>query len=108
MTPELIIERLAADGIRLSLDETGKLKASGQQEAVSRWLPTIKEHKPGLVAVLTGIRAGSKIVWEWSGKPQTGTIDFLHVDSDGIVWGFVTIGDSWAAVNLKFAKQVPS
>lgn len=67
MTPELIIEQLAADGIRLSLADSGSLKAAGQQEAVSRWLPIIKEHKPGLVAALQAIRPG--------GSVQTGEMD---------------------------------
>jgi len=105
MTPELIIERLAADGIRLFLADSGSLKAAGQQEAVSRWLPIIKEHKPGLLAALRAIQSGDNVEWTRAGQAKTGVVDFIHVDPDGLTWGFVTIGSSWSAVNLKFAKR---
>lgn len=52
MTPQVIFERIAADGVRLVLTPRGTLKATGDQQAVNRWLPVIKEHKPGIVAVL--------------------------------------------------------
>jgi hypothetical protein len=53
MTPERIIEQVAAEGIRLTLGTDGKLKATGDHVAVTRWLPIIRENKPGIVAVLT-------------------------------------------------------
>jgi hypothetical protein len=52
MTPEAIIEQVAADGVRLALSDGGKIKASGDQGAVTRWLPIIREQKPGIVAAL--------------------------------------------------------
>ena len=52
MTPESIIEQVAADGIRLALSRDGKIKATGEQGAVNRWLQTIKANKPGIVAAL--------------------------------------------------------
>lgn len=52
MTPAAIIEQVKADGVRLALSAGGKIKASGDQGAVTRWLPIIREHKPGIVAVL--------------------------------------------------------
>ena len=52
MTPVQIIERAAADGVRLALSPVGTIKASGDQVAVNRWLPAIREHKPGIVAAL--------------------------------------------------------
>ena len=52
MTPVQIIERAAADGVRIALSDSGKIKASGGQVAVDRWLPAIREHKPGIVAAL--------------------------------------------------------
>jgi hypothetical protein len=53
MTPSAIIEQAAADGVSLTLSPTGTIKASGNAEAVNRWLTTIRQHKPGIVAALT-------------------------------------------------------
>ena len=61
MTPVLIIEQVAADGVRLALSAGGKIKASGDQGAVNRWLPIIRENKPGIVAAL---QAAENIVIE--------------------------------------------
>jgi hypothetical protein len=52
------------------------------------------------------IRPGDLIQWQRAGGEQIGMVDFLHLDTDGIVWAFVSIGEAWAAVNLKFAKKV--
>lgn len=49
MTPAAIIERAAADGVRLALSHAGTIKAAGSGEAVNRWLPIIREHKAGLL-----------------------------------------------------------
>ena len=53
MTPATIIERAAADGVRLTLTAPGKLKAIGDKQAVIRWLPILTEHKPELMAALS-------------------------------------------------------
>jgi hypothetical protein len=34
-----------------------------------------------------------------------GMVDFVHVDVDGIAWAFVTLGESWAVVNVKFTAR---
>ena len=52
MTPAIIIKKATADGIRLALSPAGTIKAIGDQAAVNRWLPTIREHKPGIVKAL--------------------------------------------------------
>ncbi len=52
MTPAAIIKQAMADGVRIALSGTGTIKASGDQSAVNRWLPSIREHKPGIVAAL--------------------------------------------------------
>ncbi len=52
MTPAVIIERAAADGVRLALSPVGTIKATGDHVAVNRWLPIIREQKPGIVAAL--------------------------------------------------------
>ncbi len=52
MTPAAIIKEAMADGVRLALSPAGTIKASGDQAAVNRWLPSIREQKPGVVAAL--------------------------------------------------------
>src|SRR5579859_6428304 len=56
MTPAAIIERAMAEGVNLALSDAGTIKATGDSAAVSRWLPAIREHKPGIVTVLQGPR----------------------------------------------------
>jgi hypothetical protein len=52
MTPAFIIEQITADGVRLALSASGGIKASGDQGAVNRWLPIIRENKADIVAAL--------------------------------------------------------
>lgn len=52
MTPAVIIKEAMADGVHLALSPDGTIKATGERVTVNRWLPTIREHKPGIVAVL--------------------------------------------------------
>ena len=72
-------------------------------------LPTDKarlllERAPGKVRAITStIHPGDSITWHRAGMVQTGVVDFLHLDTDGVLWAFVTIGQSGAAVNVKFA-----
>lgn len=57
---------------------------------------------PGLKAPT--IQPGAQITWDRAGTAQTGTVDFLHEDTDGTTWAFCTIGATWSAVNVKFAR----
>lgn len=52
MNPATIIERARADGVSLNLSPAGTIKATGEGAAVNRWLPVIREHKPGILAAL--------------------------------------------------------
>jgi hypothetical protein len=56
--------------------------------------------------VLSPVQLGDRIEWLRGDAVQQGTVDFVHVDVDGIAWAFVTIRGSWAAVNLKFVKMI--
>jgi hypothetical protein len=53
MTPAKIINQSAADGVIISLSVAGKVKATGIQEHVDKWLPTIREYKMSLIAFLS-------------------------------------------------------
>lgn len=52
MNPATIIKQAQAEGVTLALSPAGNIKATGEQTAVTRWLPLIREHKPGILAVL--------------------------------------------------------
>jgi hypothetical protein len=55
------------------------------------------------------IQTGSFITWtRGDGSIQTGLVDYLHLDADRTTWAFVTIEESWSAVNLKFATVQPA
>lgn len=50
------------------------------------------------------LQSGDRIEWQRADDltQQTGEVDFIHVDDTGTRWAFVSIGESWAAVNMKF------
>lgn len=54
MTAAAIIDRARVDGVTLALDPAGKLKVRGNDAAVARWLPEVRQHKPALLAILAG------------------------------------------------------
>lgn len=54
MNPATIILRAEQDGVNLALSTTGTIKATGDQDAISRWLEIIREHKNGIISTLRG------------------------------------------------------
>lgn len=54
MKPAAIIQEAAADGVILVRTSSGSLRATGEQAAVTRWLPVLRENKPGILAALEG------------------------------------------------------
>jgi hypothetical protein len=52
MTSLAIIRNAQNDGVKLSLSPLGTIKATGGQEAMTRWLPTIREHKAEIIDTL--------------------------------------------------------
>ncbi|SES71483.1 hypothetical protein SAMN05216412_101341 [Nitrosospira multiformis] len=57
MNPALILEQIAADGLTLSVSESGNLYLDGKGSAVSDWPNVIRENKQALLAELR-VRAG--------------------------------------------------
>jgi hypothetical protein len=56
-------------------------------------------------AITPVIHSGDLIEWHRAdGTVQYGVVDYIHTDADGGSWAFVTRGESWAAVNLRFAR----
>lgn len=65
------------------------------------------EKAPGKVRVIPTFQPGSTIAWvRANGTRQIGTIDFIHADESGARWAFVSLGETWPVVNLKFAREV--
>jgi hypothetical protein len=52
MIPETILKESKSAGVILTLTDTNDLKANGNREAISRWLPTLKEHKSAIIQEL--------------------------------------------------------
>ena len=52
MTPETVIRQAAAQGVWVALSPPDNIKVVGNENAVDRWLPMIREHKPGILAAL--------------------------------------------------------
>ena len=53
MNPAAIIRDAQADGVCLALGNTGTIKATGDSNAVNRWVPVIREHKAEIIEALT-------------------------------------------------------
>ena len=75
MNPATIIEKATADGVNLALSETGTIKATGDQAALNRWLPTIREHKQDILATLKEMadelrRLVPAVVRAYDGTPE--------------------------------------
>lgn len=52
MNAAAIIRQARAEGVTLALSPAGTIKAAGNREAVTRWLPIFREYKPGIVEAL--------------------------------------------------------
>lgn len=52
MTVNEILVGLEQDGVRLALSPAGTVKARGEQAAITKWLPLLQRHKPGILAAL--------------------------------------------------------
>lgn len=57
--------------------------------------------------LVLSIVVGDLITWTRAdGTTPIGLVEAVHVDVEGIAWAFVTIGQTWAAVNLTFVQRV--
>lgn len=59
-----ILKALAADGVALRLADSGSVKVAGAPSAIDRWLPTIREHKPEILALLRCAAPFDRESWE--------------------------------------------
>jgi hypothetical protein len=52
MNAAAVLRSARADGLKLTVSETGAVKLSGSRGAVDRWVPAITSNKPDIVALL--------------------------------------------------------
>jgi hypothetical protein len=62
MTPGEIIEMATEDGVILALTTDGNVKATGDQAAVAKWLPALREYKADIVDELHRERRRAKVL----------------------------------------------
>jgi hypothetical protein len=62
-----------------------------------RALKLLKRVAPG--------RVRASVTWFRYGVEQIGLVDFVHCDSSGCMWAFVSDGENWSAVNLRYVEK---
>jgi hypothetical protein len=55
MSPQKLIQEARADGVELALSAAGNIKAVGNDVAVGRWLPILRESKTELIGALRAV-----------------------------------------------------
>lgn len=63
MTPATILRESASAGLLLSLSPNGAIKATGDRATVNRWLPIIRQHKAGIVGLLSAGNSVTAARW---------------------------------------------
>jgi hypothetical protein len=77
MNTSKLIEQATTEGVTLALSPAGTLTATGDQSAVDRWLPTIRNNKPSILCELQREHRRSKVLAMLKGKRFA-----LFVDND--------------------------
>lgn len=90
MSAATIIEQAKQDGVILVLSESGSVKVTGDQSAIARWLETIRENKPGIIATLRGADLPEP-------EPVTAENDYPEFDEEALHLAWV----------YHFAEQEP-
>lgn len=83
---------------------------------MGKYLDKIRGREPGervpsierpQAAPLPTLHPGALVTWmRGDGSKQEGFVDFLHLDTSGKEWAFVSCGKTWAAVDSKLLKVV--
>ena len=87
MNPAEIIEQATVEGVTLALTTAGTITATGDQSAVDRWLPTIRDNKPSILSELHRERRRTKVLALLEGKHFA-----LFVDDDKTDPVIATVG----------------
>lgn len=82
------------------------MPSDSKDDLVQRALELLKK-KPQPPDTTSTIQVGDSISWTRDdGTAHKGSIDCLHTDDAGVRWAFLSIGPTWAAVNLRVAANV--
>ena len=66
-----LIEQVTAEGVILALLPAGTIKATGDQSAVDRWLPIIRDNKPNILCELHREYRRTQVLAELEAEPST-------------------------------------
>ncbi len=90
MSPAKIIERAGEEGVLLALSPSGSISARGDQSAIDRWLPTIRQSKAEIIAQLQLGRNRAKVLAMLRDNPGIRyAIEVADANSDPVI---VSIG----------------
>ena len=90
MSPAEIIERATEEGVLLALSSTGSISAKGEQSAIDRWLPAIKQSKTAIIAELQLERRRAKVLAMLRDNPGIRyAIEVVDANADPVI---VSIG----------------
>lgn len=98
-----IIEKVARDGVILTLSPVGTITATGDEPAVDRWLPTIRDNKPGILRELQREGRREKVVARLGADPALRYA--VHVDDASTDPVVVVVGIRSVA---SFELEIPS
>jgi hypothetical protein len=71
MSPMEIIEQATVEGVTLSFSPAGKLTAIGEQTAVDKWLPTIRDNKPSILYEIHREYRRTQVLAKLEAEPST-------------------------------------
>ncbi len=101
MTPLEIMEQATLDGVTLALSPPGSISATGEQAAVDRWLPVIRENKPGILAAL----AVSKPAKDSTGDTARGWL--VHYPDGSVIETFILLADGTFPTRAEVLRDYP-
>jgi len=86
MSPAEIIERATEEGVLLALSPSGSISAKGDQSAIDRWLPAIKQSKAAIIAELQLERRRAKVLAMLRDNPGLRyAIEVADANSDPVI-----------------------
>ena len=91
MSALTLIENMVAAGVQLTLSESGSIKATGDSAVISRWLPTIRDHRAELIEALRRMAGDEAISLVMSDADEQHILAWLdHIgESDPVTIGEV-------------------
>lgn len=98
-----IIEKVARDGVILTLSPVGTITATGDEPAVDRWLPTIRNNKSGILRELQREGRRAKVLATLGADPALRYA--VHVDDASTDPVVVVVGIRSVA---SFELEIPS